>query len=77
MVGRMELVPNALWSPVFFDLHPIGLSPAVIMSRWAVIIATMYCSFRVSTPAAVLLVPDLLCVTLATVLNAFLWWLKR
>ena len=68
---------NALWSPVFFGWHRIGLALAVIVLLWAAIVVTMYHFFRVSRAAGLLLVPYLLWVSFATVLNASIWWLNR
>lgn len=72
-----QLVLNALWSPVFFGLHRIGLALAMIVLLWAAIVITMYYFARVSRPAAVLLAPYLAWVSFATVLNASIWWLNR
>lgn len=73
----VQLVLNALWSPVFFGLHRIGLALVVIVLLWAAIIIIIYYFSRVSRVAAALLVPYLLWVSFATVLNASLWWLNR
>ena len=73
----VQLALNALWSPVFFGLHRIGLALAVIVFLWAAIGASTYRFSRVSGPAALLLVPYLLWVSFATVLNASIWWLNR
>ncbi len=73
----VQLVINALWTPVFFGLHRIGLALVVIVLLWAAIAVTMYYFGRVSRVAAVLLVPYLAWVSFATVLNASIWWLNR
>jgi len=72
-----QLILNALWTPVFFGLHRIGLALVVIVLLWAAIVATQYRFFRVSHVAGLLLVPYLLWVSFATVLNASLWHLNR
>jgi tryptophan-rich sensory protein len=72
-----QLVLNALWSPVFFGWHRIGLALVVIVLLWAAIVVTLYRFLRVSTVAALLLVPYLLWVSFATILNAAIWWLNR
>jgi len=51
-----------------FGLHQIG---------WAAIVVTMYSFSRVSRTGAVLLVPYLLWVSFATILNGAIWWLNR
>ncbi len=73
----VQLVLNAAWTPVFFGLHRIGLAVVVIVLLWAAIVVTMYWFFRVSRPAGTLLVPYLLWVSFAAVLNAAIWHLNR
>jgi tryptophan-rich sensory protein len=73
----VQLALNAAWTPVFFGLHRIGLALLVIVLLWVAIIVTMYYFFRVSRPAGLLLVPYLLWVSFATVLNASIWHLNR
>lgn len=72
-----QLVLNALWSPIFFGLHRIGLALFVLVLLWAAIVATMRRFFEVSRPAGWLLVPYLLWVSYAAVLNSSIWWLNR
>jgi benzodiazapine receptor len=73
----IQLALNASWSPVFFGLHRIGLALAIVVLLWVAIVVTMYGFFRVSRPAGLLLVPYLLWVSFATVLNAAIWHLNR
>ncbi len=73
----VQLALNAAWTPVFFGLQRIGLAMVVIVLLWVVIVVTMYSFFRVSRPAGMLLVPYLLWVSFATVLNASIWHLNR
>jgi tryptophan-rich sensory protein len=73
----VQLGLNAAWTPVFFGLHRIGLALLVIALLWVAIVGTMYYFLRVSRPAGLLLVPYLLWVSFATVLNASIWHLNR
>jgi benzodiazapine receptor len=73
----VQLALNAAWTPVFFGLHRIGLALVVIALLWAAILVTMYYFFRVTRPAGMLLVPYLLWVSFAAVLNAAIWHLNR
>jgi benzodiazapine receptor len=73
----VQLALNAAWTPVFFGLHRIGLAVVVIVLLWAAIVVTMCYFFRVSRAAGLLLVPYLLWVSFATVLNASIWYLNR
>jgi translocator protein len=64
-----QLILNTLWSIVFFGLHsPIG-GVVVILVLLMVIIVTMRYFWHFSKPATYLLVPYILWVSFATVLN--------
>jgi len=73
----VQLVLNASWTPVFVGLHRIDIALIVIVLLWVAIVTTMAYCLRVSKPAAVLLVPYLLWVSFAAVLNASIWYLNR
>ncbi|APW60438.1 TspO/MBR family protein [Paludisphaera borealis] len=64
-----QLALNAAWSWLFFGLHQTGLAFAEILSLWLVIAATILSFFKISRGAALLLVPYLLWVSFAAVLN--------
>ena len=65
-----QLGVNLLWSLIFFGLHSPPAALACIVVLLALIIATIMTFYRVSKPAAVLLVPYLAWVCIATALNA-------
>ncbi len=71
-----QLALNALWSGLFFAARSPGLAFAEIVVLWAAIAATLMTFGRVSAVAAGLLVPYLLWVTYATVLNGAIWVLN-
>lgn len=71
-----QLAANALWSPLFFGLHWMGLALANLLILWALIALTMRRFAGVSSLAAWLLAPYLAWVTLAAYLNASVWWLN-
>jgi benzodiazapine receptor len=73
----VQLALNALWSPVFFGLHRIGLALLVIVLLWVAIAVTMHRFFRISRPAGWLLMPYLLWVSFAVSLNTSFWSLNR
>ncbi len=73
----VQLALNASWTPVFFGLHHIGLALVVIVLLWAAIVMTIFYFLRVSRPAGALLIPYLLWVSFATILNASIWHLNR
>ena len=69
----VQLVVNALWTPVFFGLHSPGGALAVIVLLWLLIIVTLLQFWRVHRFAAALLVPYLAWVSFAMALNAAIW----
>lgn len=60
---------NLLWTPVFFGLQRADLGLAVIVALWIGIVATVVAFDRVDRVAAALVVPYLLWVSFAAVLN--------
>jgi tryptophan-rich sensory protein len=72
----VQLLLNALWSPAFFGLRWSEAGLGVIVLLWIAIVVTIALQRRVSTPAAVLMLPYLVWVSFATVLNASLVWLN-
>lgn len=72
----MQLAVNALWSWLFFAWHWGGASFADIMVLWVLIVATMITFWRISRLAAALLIPYLLWVSFASVLNYYMWQLN-
>lgn len=72
----IQLVLNALWTPVFFGLKQPGAAFAVILAMWCAIAATLGAFWRQSSTAAALLVPYLAWVTFAGALNFTIWQLN-
>jgi len=72
-----QLVLNALWSIVFFGAQQILGAAALIVVLWAMILVTIRLFSRISRAAAYLLVPYILWVSFATVLNISLYVLNR
>ncbi|MBB3770835.1 tryptophan-rich sensory protein [Angulomicrobium tetraedrale] len=66
----VQLALNAVWSPVFFGMEAIGAGLAIILVLWLAIAATIWAAARIDRIAAWLLVPYLVWVSYATVLNA-------
>jgi tryptophan-rich sensory protein len=73
----LQLVLNALWTPLFFGMRRPGLALIDIMAMWLAIAATTIAFYSVSRMAAYLLIPYWLWVSFATMLNATIWWLNR
>jgi translocator protein len=72
----VQLVLNALWTPLFFGLKWMGLAFAEIIVLWLAIAATIWAFWPISRTAAWLLAPYLAWVSFAAVLNGTLWWLN-
>lgn len=72
----LQLGLNALWTPVFFGAHQMGAALAVIGFLWVAIGGTIRAFWRVSRPAAWMLVPYFAWVSFATFLNFTLWRLN-
>ena len=73
----LQLILNGLWTPIFFGLHLIGLALVEIIMMWAAILLTIFVLWKVSRPAALLLLPYILWVSFAAVLNASLFLFNR
>jgi tryptophan-rich sensory protein len=71
-----QLALNALWSWLFFAWHRGAWAFADIVVLWAFIVATLVFFWRVRPLAGVLLIPYLLWVSFALVLNYSVWQLN-
>jgi len=72
-----QLACNALWSPLFFGLHRVGLALVDIGVLLALVAAASMAFFRRDRTAGALMLPYLAWVAFATVLNAAIWQLNR
>lgn len=68
-----QLAANALWSWLFFGWHRGALAAVEVLVLLALIIATMAAFWRISRPAALLLVPYALWVSFASALTWAVW----
>ncbi|HSM95449.1 MAG TPA: TspO/MBR family protein [Rhizomicrobium sp.] len=75
-VYAVQLVLNALWTPLFFGLHRPDLGFADIVLVWLSIVATIVLFLPIQAGAALLLVPYLAWVTFASALNFAVWRLN-
>ena len=66
----IQLGLNFLWTPIFFGLQSPGLGLVVITAMWIAIVLTIQSFYTLSKVAAYLLLPYLLWVSFATLLNA-------
>jgi benzodiazapine receptor len=72
-----QLILNALWSIIFFNVHALGLAFAEIIILWIVILILILKSKPINKWCSVMLVPYLLWVTFASILSGSIWWLNR
>jgi tryptophan-rich sensory protein len=75
-LNAAQLILNFFWSLIFFNLHAIGWALIEIIILWVMIVQTMFAYDRVYKPAAWLLLPYIVWVTFATILNGTIWWLN-
>jgi len=73
----VQLILNILWSVAFFALRSPFLGLIDIVLLWIAILLTILNFFKVSKWAGALLLPYLIWVSFAAVLNYFLWALNR
>lgn len=71
-----QLALNAAWTPLFFGLRSPSAAFIDILLLWLAISATLRAFWRVSRPAALLLLPYWAWVGFAAALNAALWRLN-
>ncbi|MDE3125950.1 MAG: tryptophan-rich sensory protein [Bacteroidota bacterium] len=72
----LQFIFNLAWSFIFFYLHKTGWALAEILGMWGLIVLTIKYSFPIQKWAAWLLVPYLLWVSFATILNAAIYILN-
>jgi tryptophan-rich sensory protein len=76
-IFAVHLLLNALWTPIFFGLHMLLLALIEIILLWIALLITVVYFWRISKPAAILLVPYILWLTFAVTLNAAFYLLNK
>jgi translocator protein len=76
VVFFIQLMLNGFWTPAFFGMESPLAGLTVIVPLWFMIVATIWLARNFSLPASLLLVPYLLWVSFAMVLNALIWYLN-
>ena len=72
----LQLGLNAAWSWLFFGRHELGLALIEILVLWGAILGTIIGFWRLNPISGIVLVPYLLWVTFASVLNFTIWRLN-
>lgn len=73
----IQLALNFLWSFIFFNMHQVGWALFDIAALLVMIVACIYFFAPLSKTAAWLLVPYVLWVSFATLLNYSIWTLNK
>lgn len=75
-LSLLQLILNGAWPWLFFGLHRPGLAAGEIVGLWLAVFLTILAFSRHSLTAGLLLVPYLLWLTIAVVLNVLIWQLN-
>lgn len=76
-VFAVQLILNAVWSPVFFGYKNIFLALIIILFMLFYIVKTIAAFAKVDKTASYFLYPYLAWVSFATILNFSVWWLNK
>jgi tryptophan-rich sensory protein len=77
LVFFTQLVLNVLWSAFFFGARKPGWAFVEIVVLWGLILVMIILFWKISRPAALLLLPYSVWVLFAMVLNGTIWWMNR
>jgi translocator protein len=72
----LQLVLNLAWTPIFFGMHNPLFAFVAICLLWITVISTSVAFSKLSTVASYLLVPYLLWISFALILNGTIWLLN-
>lgn len=72
----LQLILNVAWSVIFFNYHSPFYAYLEIIALWLSIVLTIVFFYQVSRPAAWLLLPYILWVSFASLLNFTIWRLN-
>ncbi len=75
-IFAIQLILNIFWSILFFGLESPMLAFFEIMALWISILATIIGFYKISRIASFILIPYILWVSFASVLNFFIWKLN-
>ena len=73
----VQLILNVIWSAFFFSLRRPGLALVEIILMWFLILLMIFLFIKVNRIAGWLLIPYLVWVLYAAVLNGSIWWLNH
>jgi translocator protein len=73
----VQLILNFFWTVVFFGLHQTGAALVEIIFLWVFIFLTIIESYKISKTASFVLIPYILWVSFAAILNLFIVLLNK
>jgi len=76
-IFALNLILNLLWSLLFFYLKTPLLALVDLIALWIAILINIFVFYGISKPAGILLIPYLLWVSFAGVLNYYIYVLNR
>lgn len=76
MIFGIQLFLNVLWSVIFFGLKSPFYAFIEIMFLWVTILFTIISFYKISKTASFLLIPYILWVSFASLLNFYVWVLN-
>ena len=72
----IQLILNAIWSILFFGLQNPFYALIEIIILWIMILLTIISFYKVSKKTGLILLPYIIWVTAATILNYYIWILN-
>lgn len=72
----IHLFFNAIWTPIFFGAKNLFLALIIILIIWALIVMMIFKFWKVNKVSSLLLIPYLVWVSFASLLNYFVWKLN-
>ncbi len=75
-IFAIQLTLNFLWSFLFFYFQNLGLAFVEIILMWISIIFCIFTFYKVNKVASYLLIPYIMWVSFASILNGALWYLN-
>ena len=72
----IQLILNLAWTIIFFGLHSLFGAVIAILFLWIFILVNIVTFWRISKPAGALLIPYILWVSFAGLLNVSVWMLN-
>lgn len=76
-IFAIQLILNAIWSPVFFGARNLFLAFIIIVVMWIFILKTIRAFAKIDKISSYLLYPYLAWVSFASILNFSVWFLNR